>query len=159
MKPQISTNEKPFKASRQRFEQLCGSLESESTLAMTHGERERYIHTEGTKVMRQLFQDSLDLQSLREMPAETVIGQDKLKRQQHRTLATLFGEVVVSRIGYGKVGKASVHPLDAELNLPAEKYSHGLRQLVAHEAGSYDEAVEAVDRYSGGYIPKRQSQS
>ena len=115
--------------------------------------------------MRQLFQDSLDLQSLREMPAETVIGQDKmkrkLKRQQHRTLATLFGEVVVSRIGYGKVGKASVHPLDAELNLPAEKYSHGLRQLVAHEAGkgSYDEAVEAVDRYSGGYIPKRQSQS
>ena len=111
--------------------------------------------------MRQLFQDSLDLQSLREMPAETVIGQDKMKRQQHRTLATLFGEVVVSRIGYGKVGKTSVHPLDAELNLPREKYSHGLRQWVAHEAGkgSYDEAVEAVDRYSGGYIPKRQSQS
>lgn len=164
MKTQISTIEKPFSVARQKFDQLCESLESVSTFAMTHGERERYIEKEGTQVMRQLFQDSLDLQSIREKPVEAVIGQDKVKRrnprQQKRTLETIFGSVVVSRLGYGKADKKSVHPLDAELNLPQERYSHGLRRLMAKESGqgSYAEAIEAVESYSGGHIPKRQAE-
>lgn len=114
--------------------------------------------------MRQLFQDSLDLQSIREKPVEAVIGKDKVKRRNHRqqkrTLETIFGSVVVSRLGYGKAGKKSVHPLDAELNLPPERYSHGLRRLVSKESGkgSYAEAIEAVESYSGGHIPKRQAE-
>ena len=34
----------------------------------------------------------------------------------------------------GRPGQANVHPLDAELNLPEEKHSHGLRKLAAIES-------------------------
>ena len=44
------------------------------------------------------------------------------------------------------------------MNLPAEKHSHGLRQLAAIESsrGSFDAAVEAIDRGTGQRLGKRQ---
>ncbi len=44
------------------------------------------------------------------------------------------------------------------LNLPTERYSHGLRQLAAIEAvrGSYEEAQGAIERASGQALGKRQ---
>ena len=47
---------------------------------------------------------------------------------------TLFGEVEVVRMGYGGRSTPSLHPLDAALNLPPERYSHRVRQRVAAEA-------------------------
>lgn len=44
---------------------------------------------------------------------------------------TIFGEVTVNRIGYGGKKITSLHPLDGELNLPVEKYSHGLAEKVS----------------------------
>jgi hypothetical protein len=38
---------------------------------------------------------------------------------------------MVSRIAYRSPGRSNVHPLDAALNLPEEKHSHGLRRLAA----------------------------
>jgi len=54
-------------------------------------------------------------------------------------------------MAYRAPGKANLHPADAELNLPAEKHWHGLRQLAAIEAarGSFDDTVAAMDRHSG----------
>jgi hypothetical protein len=51
-----------------------------------------------------------------------------------------------------------VHPLDAELNLPEEKHSHGLRKLAAVESarGSTEAAGAAVTRATGVKIGKRQ---
>ena len=48
-------------------------------------------------------------------------------------------------------GQANVHPLDAALNLPEEKHSHGLRKLAAIEAarGSMEAAGAAVTRATG----------
>jgi hypothetical protein len=164
METQKLSFEKPFEKAHQKFEQLCERLESALSLAMTHGQLERYIHTEGTEVMRQIYQDHLELRSIKEEAVEAVIGPDRVKRvskrSQKRLLETIFGTVVVSRYGYGKKGKASVHPLDMALNLPKEKYSHGLGRMVAQESGkgSYDEAIEAVERYSGGHVPKKQAE-
>jgi len=64
----------------------------------------------------------------------------------------------VSRIAYRSPGRPNVHPLDAELNLPEEKHSHGLRRLAAIEAarGSIDAAGAAVARTTGVRIGKRQ---
>ena len=44
------------------------------------------------------------------------------------------------------------------LNLPAEKYSHGLRRIAAVEAarGSFDAAAAAITRATGVRIGKRQ---
>src|SRR5882672_5429001 len=73
-------------------------------------------------------------------------------------LATVFGKVEVHRLDYGAEGADSLHPLDGELNLPRERYSHGLRRLAAEEVvkGSYDEAVATLTRYTGSAVPKRQ---
>ena len=40
------------------------------------------------------------------------------KRTHTRAVLTLFGEVRVTRIGYGAPGQKAIHPLDAELQLP-----------------------------------------
>ena len=51
-----------------------------------------------------------------------------------------------------------MHPLDAALNLPEEKHSHGLRKLAAIEAarGSHEAAAAAIARAAGVTIGKRQ---
>ena len=45
------------------------------------------------------------------------------------------------------------------LNLPEDKYSQGLRCKIAHQVatGSFDEAVEAIDRDTGTEVAKRLS--
>jgi hypothetical protein len=58
---------------------------------------------------------------------------------------TIFGEVEVRRCGYSAPEEGS--PLDGELNLPKDSYSHGLRERLALEVarGSFDEAVRAIE--------------
>ena len=62
-----------------------------------------------------------------------------------RPLVTRFGQVTVSRIAYRAPGRPNVHLLDAVLNLPEEKHSHGLRKLAAIESarGSIESACAA----------------
>ena len=52
------------------------------------------------------------------------------------------------------------YPLEADLNLPKERYSFGVRRRVAKEVirGSFDAAVEAVDETTGAHVPKRQAE-
>ena len=80
------------------------------------------------------------------------------KRTQQRELETIFGTVEVQRTGYGAEGAASLHPLDAQLNLPDERYSLEVRRRAALEASknSFDETVETLSRYTGAAIGKRQ---
>jgi hypothetical protein len=49
-------------------------------------------------------------------------------------------------------------PLDGELNLPVEKYSHEVRRRVAIEAAknAFDEGVKTLETYTGAHVPKRQ---
>jgi hypothetical protein len=51
-----------------------------------------------------------------------------------------------------------LHPLDAELNLPDERYSLELRRRVAEEAAksSFDETFESIGKTTGAHVPKRQ---
>jgi len=78
-----------------------------------------------------------------------------------RALASVFGTVRVTRCAYRAKGAGSLHPVDAVLNLPAEKHSHGLRALAAVEAtrGSYTEAAAAVQRATGVTVGMRQLQA
>jgi len=75
-----------------------------------------------------------------------------------RHLATVFGQVSVTRIAYRRPGHVNLHPGDAALNLPTEVHSHGLRRLAAVEStrGSYDDAAEAMARATGHQVGKRQ---
>jgi hypothetical protein len=66
------------------------------------------------------------------------------KHGHARALATVFGDVTVRRIACRAPGPASLHPADAALNLPEEKYSHGLRKLAAIEAAGGELAAPAL---------------
>ena len=48
--------------------------------------------------------------------------------------------------------------MDAELNLPDERYSLEMRRRVAEEAAksSFDETLESIGKNTGGHVPKRQ---
>ncbi|MCP4658375.1 MAG: ISKra4 family transposase, partial [bacterium] len=129
---------------------------------MTHSELERELEEEGRELIRSLLQAHLDLRSPGEAQGAVRDAEDVERSPtaavHKRDLATVFGSVEVRRVGYGAKGSPSLHPLDGELNLPPERYSHELRRRAAEEAakGSFDEAVETLARHTGTKVPKRQ---
>jgi hypothetical protein len=151
-----------FSAAHEQFEKLIGKLSSESTRTLEHGDVESLIAREGNELLRRLMQAYLDQRAEAEEPLAGVIGADGQERghcrDRSRTLATLFGEVTVQRMGYSGIRLGSVFPLDAALNLPPDKYSQGLRRKVGLEVakGSFDEAVMAIKEGTGAQVPKRQ---
>jgi hypothetical protein len=155
-----------FVASRARFEGILAFLGSQEASTLSHSELESRLAADGWELLRQLYQDHLDLRACREERIEEVIGADGVCRRyaeadHDRPLTTVFGQVRVRRLAYRKKGASNLHPADGVLNLPEETYSHGLRRLVAIEAsrGSFDETISAVDRASGAHVPKRQAEA
>jgi hypothetical protein len=86
------------------------------------------------------------------------VARGTVEAGHRRGLATVFGSVAVERVAYRRRGRPNLHLADATLNLPVERHSHGLRRLAALEAarGSYDGAVEAIERACGQQLGKCQ---
>jgi len=152
-----------FDASRALFTALLGFIEGEGSGALSHADLERRLQVDGRELLRQLFQDHLDLRADREQRILVVTGADGRPRGaveygHQRVLGSVFGELTVGRIAYRARGMANLHPADAALNLPVERHSHGLRELAAVESsrGSFDEAVAAIGRATGQELGKRQ---
>jgi hypothetical protein len=157
----LSPMERTYEQARENFEHIVGYLDSEEASSMTHSELERELEKKGRELMRKLLQEHLDNRSPGKCD-QPVCGADGLERPrvrlQERKLETVFGTVSVERAGYGQEGVESLHPLDAELNLPDERYSLELRHRVAEEAAknSFDETLESIGKTTGSHIPKRQ---
>jgi hypothetical protein len=124
---------------------------------------EELLESEGRCLVRQLYQDSLELRASREERRAVVVGADGVARQSverahERQLQTVFGEVAVSRMAYRQRGQENLYVADAELNLPEEKHSHGMRRLAAYHSpqGSFEDARDAIRRQTGVEIGKRQ---
>ena len=139
-----------------QFEHLLSRLTGEEARRATHGELEAMVQAEGSELLRRLIQGHLDQRGREELMRERVVGEDGIARTHRRAgckrcLETRFGEVIVTRRGYGGRALDSVFPLDAELNLPPDKYSHGLREMLVEEVvgGSFDEAVDHLVRAGG----------
>lgn len=155
--------EAPFAAAFAQLNRLAGFLGSDAAMAMEHYQVEGHLWTEGMEVLRLLFQDHFDLRMTRERRLEGVtdaagVSHGYLESGHTRDLETRFGTVVVGRAAYRRKGTGNLYPADATANLPAERYSHGLRELAAIEAsrGSFAEATAAIDRSSAAKVPKRQ---
>lgn len=146
---------------RRDFEQIVTYLSSGQTGEMTHSDLERELEKQGRELMRQLLQDHLDARGPGKATA-AVQGADGAQRVQvrlqQRCLETVFGTVEIQRAGYTHEGASSLHPLDAALNLPPERYSHQLRRRVAEEGAknSFDEVVLSIQSNTGAAVPKRQ---
>jgi hypothetical protein len=152
-----------FAQARAHYEEAERWLASQEAAALTHAELEDRLGARGRVLLRLLFQAQLDLRAAREQRREGVTGADGIARTRAekghaRPLATVFGQVTVTRMAYRAPGAPSVHPADAELNLPEEKQSHGLRRMVAVESarGSHEDAAAAITRATGVRIGKRQ---
>jgi hypothetical protein len=152
-----------FSFAREHFEKQVMTLKSKPSQLMEHGEIESLLEKEGREILRLLFQAHLDVRAEEEQRMGSVYGKDLIERRHcrsncQRNLTTLFGELVVRRLGYSGVGLSSIFPLDAKLNLPKDKYSHGLRKRIAEAVakGSFGEACASISNHTGGHVPKRQ---
>ena len=154
-----------FKQAHEQYQKLIKTLTEEPTQEWEHGKIESYINKSGTELLRRLLQGHLDLRYAQEEYQKEVIGTDGEKRphrrkKTQRKLETLFGEVVVTRVGYStqKPRVSALYPADGKLNLPPDKYSDGLRRRVAQEASkvSFDETSSTIATTTGGAVGKRQ---
>ncbi|GLI35884.1 hypothetical protein DAMNIGENAA_33170 [Desulforhabdus amnigena] len=154
-----------FDASCEQFESMLGKLSSEENMEMEHGQVETLIMRMGMELKRRLLQGHFDIRGAVEPKRDDVAGPDGRILTHCRTdceekLMSLFGQVTVRRKGYSLPGVSSQFPLNAALNLPPDKYSHGLRRRVAEEVAnsSFDQTVESIQNTTGGKVPKRQTE-
>lgn len=159
--PSLRLCEDSFTVARSDFESIIEFLKSGDAAGLSHQDLEGLLTGKGLELMRKLFQAHLDVRGPGEAasPVRGADGEERdTARVHHRELSTVFGDVEVRRLGYGAEGVDSLHPLDADLNLPDEQYSFGLRRKAAVEAskGSFDETYEALATQTGARVPKRQ---
>jgi hypothetical protein len=131
--------------------------------ALDHFELEQYIKTEGFELLRLLLQDHFDLRATQELRLEEVLDASGARHGavepgHERPLATIVGTITTGRFAYRHRGEQNLYPADAASNLPDELHSHGLRELAAIESsrGSFKEAKQAIERYSGVVVGQRQ---
>lgn len=153
-----------FHSSQEHFEELVKKLGSNETLQLDHADLESFLQHQGFELLRLLMQDHFTLRTNREQKVAVVNHEGVHLSHQRigdsRQLETMFGTVELCRRGYYRPEVGSAHPLDRELNLPLDKYSHGLEERVAEESakGSFDNVVEAIKKNTGGNVPKRQAE-
>ncbi len=161
-RPQLPARE-AYQAAEQKFNQLLTQLRESQTQQMSHSELETLIETEGRELLRLMLQGHLDGRApgTTTTPVIDALGhRHPHQRLQSRPLKSIFGQVTVTRTGYGGRGLESLHPLDGALNLPVELYSHTLRRRAAETAAqtSFDEVVSSLERSTGVRVPKRQAE-
>jgi len=144
---------------QEQFDSIISHLRS--TDRMTHSELEQFLDVDGREMLRRIFQAYLDERGSGAVtePVVNANGQEHTHQRLHsRSLTTIFGEVSIDRHGYGGRGLKSLHPLDAELNLPQESYSHTLERQIASATAkeSYDEVAITIRDRTGVTVPKRQ---
>ena len=153
----------PYAAANAAFAEAKAYLSSREAQQMSESDLERELHRRGQELMRKLLQGHLEQRSPGEAagPVEGADGVERSERRVHeRHLETIFGTVRVERVGYARAGHESLHPLDAALNLPGERYSLEVRRRVAAAAASrsFDEALLDLSRSTGAEVPKRQAE-
>lgn len=129
-------------------------------------EIERESERRGREILRLALQAHIDSRGSGDVGAAIVVEGDHgplrlaYKRVHSRPVITLFGEVSVTRVGYGAPGREAIHPLDAELMLPARIWSYECqRRLIrAVICGPFDEAITLTAETTGTTIPKRSTE-
>lgn len=131
---------------------------------MDHGDFEPALGERMREIARLAYQGRLDriasLEYAEWMAAGSPRAEGEEVRQRTRQVETSFGRVTFRRLGHKLPGESVRFPADERLNLPADTYTHPLRERVAEEVvvAGFDHAVERIDRTTGGHVPKRQAE-
>ena len=153
----------PYAAADVSYAEAKSYLCSREARQMSESDLERELDRRGRALLRKLLQGHLDQRRPGEA-AGPVAGADGVERSERRVherrLETTFGTVAVERTGYARAGHDSLHPLDAALNLPPERYSLEVRRRVAVAVASrsFDEALFELSGSTAAQVPKRQAE-
>jgi hypothetical protein len=154
-----------FEAANLQYKTLLNHLRSQESQRLEHGEIESWLYQEGTELLRRLLQGHLDLRDRNEVTQSRVVGSEgevrpHRRKDSQRQLESLFGEVVVTRLGYSskQIGISALYPEDGKLNLSVDQYSDGVRRRVAVEASkvSFAETSATIRETTGAQVGKRQ---
>jgi hypothetical protein len=153
----------PFDNSRRMFESMATHLASRDGLSMDHAALEGWAQEQGRELTRQLLQDHFDLRMVREhlVRVRDADGVERCShRESRRTLRSLVGDVTLGRVLYQESGYEGLCPADAELRLPEDSYSMGVRREVAGlvAQSSYAEACGTLERLTGVDLGLRQAE-
>lgn len=161
----------PFDRAASFLTCLIDSLSRPDTLLLPHEQVEQDAENGARELARLLLQGHLDLRARQEEAhlsaldtggrAALAAGRTRLEKHHRRQLATVVGTVTITRCALRAPKQPNYYPADAVLGLPGGRHSLGLRRLAVLEAvrGSYDQAVEAVERHCGTRpLGKRQAE-
>lgn len=152
-----------FEGAIAELEETIRILKSGASMKQDHVDLEKLIEERQRETSRLLLEAAFAARGPGDVGA-SVTDADSKSHTHKRTRAThvksIFGEVELTRTGYGKRGLESLFPLDGMLNLAGDSYSLNIRSMLGNEAarGSFDDAIAAVASRTGVTIPKRQAE-
>ena len=163
MSAQPAVKRDAFAQARQSFGAIETFLGSKEACSLRESDLERELEKRARELMRQLLEAHIEVRGPGEAagPVKGGDGEERVQQRLHdRGLETVFGEVRIERAAYVAKGMESLHPMDADLNLPDELYSHEVRRRVAMEAAksSYDEVVGLLGETTAAEVGKRQTE-
>ena len=111
-----------FSSAFEKFSSMVATLHDAQAQQLDHGQVEKFLDMSGRELLRRLFQGYLDHRAATEPNWGSLEGHDDIIRTHRRPdcqrhLATLFGEVMVSRTSYGAPGVESRFALGVRLSL------------------------------------------
>lgn len=152
---------------REAFRDLERWLGSESSQRLGLVGVERETECRGQEILRLLLQEHIEGRGTGDVGAGLRVsapdGSFRLythRRLYTRRLITIFGEISITRMGYGRPSQRWVHPLDAELQLPERVYSYEIQRRLVKAAvqGPFDEAIGLLADLNGIEVPKRSAE-
>ncbi len=151
-----------FSTAEDKFWEIQGFLESHASHQLDLSGVEEYLATNGRELLRHLLTAHIADRGLGDI-GTCVMGADGRahphKRIRSRTVKTLFGPLVIHRLGYAPRWGDSLFPLDAMLNLPTSNISYTLQKHLMLEVvkGSFHDALDTIVRWTGVTISSAQA--
>lgn len=152
-----------FRQPEEKFSEMRDFLQSDDAKSLDLRGIEEFLVSDGRTFLRYLLLAHLSERGVGDIGA-SVHGADGVnrthKRLRSKTIKTLFGPIVIRRLGYSKPHVSSVFPLDAMLNLPQSKLSYALQRHVVLEIvkNPFHESLHSIHRWTGVTITNEHAQ-
>jgi hypothetical protein len=148
---------------RQEFSSLEAWLSAPPTLQLPLHQIERQQEFKGRDLQRLLLQAHVQQRGNGDVGRALRVTEQSTtflythRRLQRRTLKTIFGSIHIDRIGYGRAGVGSIHPLDETMQLPGRSFSYELQKRMVKAAvqGPFRESAERMQDLTGMSVPIR----
>jgi hypothetical protein len=157
----------PFDLSLHRARKGYRDLEewvmSDQAAHLAEHEVEARIERESREINRLLLQAHINRRGTGDVGPAIVVhradGSTQTYQQDrvHRcNVTSIFGDVRAKRMAYRAKGRASIHPQDQALQLPARSFSYQVQRRAVAESvrGPFDEVVESIQKQTGLTLSK-----